>query len=554
MQKAIEIKNLTFAYKNNKAPTLKGINYTQSIGEFTGVMGRGGAGKTTFCLTLNGLIPNFKRGNLKGEIRIFGERIEGKRVSELSRKVGLVFQDFEAQLFSTTVELEVAFGPENFMCDGKELSERIEASLSSVNLTRFKGREPSTLSGGEKQRLAIASVLSIKPEILVMDEVTTDLDPKGKEEVLSVIESLRKKDITTLLVENEAENLIGADRIVVIDDGKVVLEGGKEVLQKVELLEKYGIRALQIPKLFNELGEDERPIEVEEAYELLRKKNYVVERKKELAEGFSSTKVLEVKDLRFVYQSGVEALRGITLTVGKGEFIAIIGPNGSGKTTFAKLLSGLLQPTSGEVRCFGEDIRSLSRAQVGRMIGYVFQNPDQQLFASTVEEEVAFGPRNFCIPKEEISASVNEALSLMKLEHARKDDPFSLAKGERQRIAIASILTLRPKVLILDEPTTGLDYGEQKRILGFIKWLSSTESLTCLIITHSMWVVAEYATRVILLHDGKVSLDGSPRFVFSQERALRDASIMPPSLIRLSNKFGVTMLSVDEFKSSLRKK
>jgi len=559
--KAIEVDTLSFTYKGGTEKALDKIKFEQEQGEMVVLMGHTGAGKSTFSRCLNRLIPHFHKGNYSGEIRILGNSISGKRVHDLVDQIGLVFQDFESQLFSTNVELEVAFGPENLCLSREEIKRRIDESLQLVRLSGFERREPASLSGGEKQRLAIASILAIKPKIVVMDEPTTDLDPQGKLEIFSVAKILKSEGYTILFIEHETEAILEADKIVIVDRGRVVTEGKPyEILKDVELLENHGIRPPQIAKLLKEIDEPTISFNLDEALKLFQRRDWKISDEKYTAllkkdeeqhTGYGK-KIIEVNDLEYTYPGNIKALDGITLDIQEGEFLAIIGQNGSGKTTLVKHFNGLLKPSKGEVRVAGEDTKRKPVSELGKIVGYVFQNPDHQIFADTVEEEVAFGPGNLGISKENISRFVEEALKDVDLEGYKKCDPFSLTKGERQRVAIASILAARPQVLILDEPTTGLDYRQQKSIMELLQNLNR-KGHTIITITHSLWVVAEYAKRVLVLHKGKIILDDSTRRVFSQEEKLADSFLRLPETIRLSNRMERTLLSVDEFKYCLER-
>jgi len=537
------------------------LDFEQEQGEMVVLMGHTGAGKSTFSRCLNGLIPHFHKGNYSGEIRILGNPIMDKRVHDLVDQIGLVFQDFESQLFSTNVELEVAFGPENLCLPREEISERIDDALQLVRLKGFQRREPASLSGGEKQRLAIASILAIRPKIVVMDEPTTDLDPQGKLEIFSVARLLRSEGYTILFIEHEAEAAMEADKIVIMDEGKVVREGKPcELLKDSQLLENHGIRPPQIAELLEEINEPTIPITMEETLKVFEQRDWKISdenymallKKDEQRQKGYGKKIIEVKDLEYVYPGNIKALDSISLEIREGEFLAIIGQNGSGKTTLAKHFNGLLKPSKGEVRIAGEDTKRKQVSELGKIVGYVFQNPDHQIFADTVEDEVAFGPRNLGIPRDKISLFVEDALKEVGLEGYERYDPFSLTKGERQRVAVASILAVRPRVVILDEPTTGLDYREQKSIMELLQNLNR-KGHTIIIITHSLWVVAEYAKRVLVLNKGKIMLDDRTRKVFSQEEKLDQSFLRLPEIIRLSNRMGRTLLSLDEFKHCLKR-
>ncbi len=561
--KSITIRNLSFYYRNSNDKALDSINLDVYSGEFVAVMGRSGAGKSTLCRCLNGIIPNFQKGDMVGDIQIFGEPIKEKKIFEIAQNVGLVFQDFESQLFSTNVELEVAFCPENLAVPREEIANRVKSALQIVGLTGFEKRQPYTLSGGEKQRLAIASVISGKPKILVLDEPTTDLDPKGRYDVLNTIRSLVNENMSVLIVEHEVEDIIDSDRVIILDKGRIVTSGKtRDIISDIQLLENHGIRPPQVAKLFKSaFNSTEIPITAESAYEIYKqkidtlisedmyKKRLVLDEQKK--KNYNDV-IISVKGLRYSYPESEEILNGIDLEIRQGEFVAIIGQNGSGKTTLAKHFNGLLKPTEGIVYCSGKDTRKMSISELGKTVGFVFQNPDHQIFASSVREELSFGPKNFNFSPQEISENISQALKAVHLEGYEDFDPFTLTKGERQRVAVASILACKPKVLILDEPTTGLDYLQQKSMMELLKSLNNNGH-TIIIITHSLWIVAEYAHRVIVMHKGNIAMDGNVREVFSHQSQLEDFGIKLPELIKFGNMIGKTFLSVEEFIDCMKK-
>ncbi|BDG61320.1 ABC transporter ATP-binding protein [Caldinitratiruptor microaerophilus] len=555
------LSGVTFTYRGGRKPALRDVNLTLNPGEFVVILGASGAGKSTLCYCLNGLIPHFLRGHLEGDVQVFGVSTRGRRVNQLAELVGLVFQDFEAQLFSTNVELEVAFGPENFGVSVEEIRRRVAEALATVGLTGLERREPATLSGGQKQRLAIASVLSIHPRLLVMDEPTTDLDPVGKEGVFAVARDLRARDDVTLVIaEHEVEEAAVADRVVVLEDGRVVADGPpSEVLTRPDWLEARGVQPLGAAQLLARLGE-EPALDVEEAVRRLRAAGWaidpeayrrLVEADARRAESYGEP-IIEVRDLEHRYANGLLALAGVNLTIRSGEFVAVVGQNGSGKTTLVKHMNGLLSPTAGEVRVAGVSTAGQSVLQLGRTVGYVFQNPDHQIFAETVFDEVAFGPRNHGVTGAELRQRVTEALEAVGLAGREQEDPFAMTKGERQRVAVASVLATRPRVIILDEPTTGLDYREQRRMMDLVRRLSEAGH-TILFVTHTMWVVAEYAHRTVVVRDGRIWMDGPTRQVMAREPELLEAHLRPPQLVRISNRLGGTLLSLDECLAVLRR-
>jgi cobalt transport protein ATP-binding subunit len=556
-ESAISIRNLAYRYRGQEKPALDGVDLEVAEGEFVVVMGPSGAGKSTLCTALNGLVPHFFRGRMEGEVEIRGRSTREGKVGEFAREVGLVFQDFEAQLFSTNVALEVAFGPENFSVERDEMRRRVEGVLGRVRLEGFEGRQPATLSGGQKQRLAIASVLAIEPRVLCLDEPTTDLDPVGKLGVFEIASELKERDdVTLIVVEHETEETLDADRIVILRDGRIVTDRpAREVLRDVELLQESRIMPLGVTRFFHEIGlwQGQLPLTPAEGLKEFRQRGLRIDAGKhrelvdedvEREKGYGEA-LIEVESLTHRYPNGVVALEGVDLAVRRGEFLAVLGQNGSGKTTLVKHFNGLLEPTEGTVRVEGKTTTEQGIRTLGQTVGYVFQNPDHQIFSDTVHDEVAFGPKIRGLEETEVDERVKEALAAVGLTGYEEEDPFGLTKGERQRVAVASVLAVRPDVLILDEPTTGLDYAEQRSMMDLVKRLNESGS-TIIVVTHTMWVVAEYAHRAAVVREGRVVLSGTVRAVFAAEEKLRDASLRPPHIVSMGNSLGHTVLSVDE--------
>ncbi|HJU11398.1 MAG TPA: ABC transporter ATP-binding protein, partial [Candidatus Binataceae bacterium] len=534
---AVEMRKVAFTYDGAVAPALRGIDLMLKAGEMVGIMGASGAGKSTLAKCLNRLVPAFERGQFSGVVRIHGRVLDGAQVSEIAPLVGMVFQDFEAQLFSTNVSLEVAFTMQQIGMPRDEIAARIEPALAAVGLSGFTHRDPTSLSGGEKQRLAIAAVLALRPSLIVLDEPTTDLDPEGKAEVFALIRELRAQGLTLIVIEHEADELRGCDRLLLLENGELVAEGSPALLMpRVELLENCGVHPPDLNRVLTILGIRAHAGNIDEAEALIRQtfpkirqftgktetmmgvvrtpevdgfvtpdsserriqrsdpatpEEDSVEKKRieSRDSGFarylritgsksemsrrgppsrevtslpevksSGTPIAEAEQLCYSYALGPRVLDAIDFRILPGEFVAIVGQNGSGKTTLAKHLVGLLTPTQGRVLLEGRDRKLLKAAETTRIAGYVFQNPDNQIFAATVEEEIAFGLRNFGLSADDVERRVAEVLQAVNLENFRQRDPFLLSKGERQRLAVASVLALRPQLLILDEPTTGLDY------------------------------------------------------------------------------------------------
>jgi len=556
MTNAVEIRNLSFKYEGALEPALKGINLTIREGELLGILGPTGAGKTTLCLCIAGLIPHTLNGEYIGDVTIFGLKMtENPLQVFVPKMISMVFQDPESQLFGLDVEEDITFALNYLGLPHKEIKDRLQWALNIVGLSGFEEKFPYYLSGGQKQRVAIAAALATKPKILILDEPTSELDPIGKSEVFSAINELRRTyKCTTIVVEHNVEELVKfSDRLIVMNKGQVVLEGTPDkIFQHVQELNRLGIKPPQVTELgyllknrgIHELSEYDIPLTIDEAYKRLLsifRKQGISPTKHNVKEPCldirSEEPIIQTKDLWYIYGQGTEretvALKGVNLDIYPGEFIAFIGQNGSGKTTLAKHFIGLLKPSKGSVIVNGKDTRKCRVSELATTVGYCFQNPDHQIFNRTVYDEVAYGPKNLGISKEEIRERVTEALRAVGLEGYDKLNPFFLGKGERQKVAVASVLAMRPKVLIVDEPTTGMDWKTSITMMNLIKELNQ-KGMTVIFITHNMEIVAEYAKRVVVLFDGKIELDGPTRWVFSKPHILLKTLIKPPQITQLS--------------------
>lgn len=554
-EEALTLEHVSFTYADTTVPALHDVSLQIRQGEMVVIMGASGAGKSTFVKCLNRVIPAFQHGQFVGEVWVCGKRLTVEKVGELAQTIGMVFQDFEAQLFSTTVRDEVVFGLEQLGVDPQDMPHRLTEALTQVGLSGFEARDPTTLSGGQKQRLAIAALLALRPRIMVFDEPTTDLDPEGRQEIFMLLEQMRSQGHTLVVVEHEVTAALAADRLILLARGEIVADGPpNEILAQVSLLERYGVKPHDCDRLFPALGAQEYPRDVTAASALcqqlfptvsaavLPKTNNNLTRQSPL---------LLIESLSHTYAEGTAAVRNVSLAIREGEFIALLGKNGSGKTTLAKHISGLLLPTQGRVLLHSQELTSLPLVQTAQEVSYVFQNPDHQLFAETVEAEVAFGPRNIGLSAVEVTARVDEALSAVGLQHVREHDPFLLGRGERQRLAVAALLALRPRVLILDEPTTGLDYREQRQMMELLERLH-VEGRTLIIITHVPWVAVEYAERALLMADGQLLWDGPMRELCAQPELCARAAFRPPDITFIGSHLGATPLSVDELLAWMR--
>ena len=554
----IRLENLSFRYRAGKEPALRDVTCHIRPGELVGLLGRSGAGRSTLAATLNGTIPHLVRGDLTGRIQIDGEDIRTKRPRDLADRIGFVFQDFEAQLFSTNVSLEVAFGPENLGVDRAEIARRVERCLGMVRLSHLSHKAPAALSGGQKQRLALASILALAPKILVLDEPTSDLDPAGRRELLDAIQSLRQTgDLTLLMIDPQTDEMDWADRLIVLDGGRIAMDGPPAALwDRADELDALGVKGFTLATLGRRLGLTERWPDALSAAEAIRRGGWqpvagAVERLRATDDARGAGEVLlEVENLIHRYPDGTEALGGVSCTVRRGEFVAILGQNGSGKTTLVKHLNGILAPTEGEIRLAGRSLRGQPPTVLSRQVGLVFQNPDHQIFAERVWDEVAFGPRLHGLSEADVRRRVEEALDAVGLADLGDMDPFILTKGSRQRVAVASTLATKPDVIILDEPTTGLDYRELQGMMALIQRLNAAGH-TIVIITHAMDIAAAHARRVVLMQGGRILRDGPTREVFADETCIGRTGLAPPPVVQVGNRLGVPALTLDELVSCL---
>lgn len=559
----LEVKDITFSYKNSKSNQLRNISFSVNEGELVAVLGKSGAGKSTLLLTLNGLIPLFINGSFCGNVLLEGKDISSGSIPESSKSIGIVFQDFESQLFSTSVDLEVAFGLENLGVDREKMKEAIPRYLEMTGLEGFQSRQPSSLSGGEKQRLAIAAALAMEPLVICLDEPTTDLDPEGKESVFAVMKQLKNnKKRIIVAVEHETDELINADRCIVIDNGEIVCEGsGEKILIKTEMLEKHGILPPQLAVIAKIAGSDKPFKDAGEAVRFINEKGYKIDEKavsaiKEEEEDFfrkiqNSEKEIEIENVIFSYEDGNDILKDISLEFRRGEITAIAGSNGSGKTTLVKHFNGLLKPKSGSIRLGRRDINEYSSLELVQRAGFVFQNPDCQIFSETVRDEAAFTPRLLGLDNEKIESRVKDSLDAVGLADYADYDPFVLTKGERQRIAVASVLAARSDIIILDEPTTGLDFNELKGMMNLLLTLNRNGH-TIIMVTHSMHIITNYAKRLIIMKNGKTFFDGKTADALTDEKLLSDNNMKMPAVAKISSMLDCRLKTLEEFEKVVK--
>mgnify|MGYP005846081175 CR=1 FL=1 len=557
MTPLLQLQNIHFAYRGNSHLVLHNVNLEIAAGEFVGIAGPTGAGKSTLVRCAMGIVPKFFKGPFKGEVKFRGQSIADQRVAELAGRIGVLFQDFEAQLFSTNARIECAFGMENLGVDRETMTRRIATVAKLVGVDRLLEREPQSLSGGQKQRLALASVLCLEPQVLLCDEPTTDLDPVGRQELFTALGRLFQSERSVVVVEHETERFVHADRVIILDHGQIVAEGRPDqVLADPDFCLRHGALAPQMFELAARLGLAQRPASIEDAQTLLQREGFLPSAwtpADESASGAGGSALVEVDDLHFAYPAGDVVLQGVDLTINRGDLVALLGQNGSGKTTLVKHLNALLAPDRGQVRFDRRPVTEIGVAKMGAKVGFVFQNPDHMLFNSSVFDEVAFSLRNMRLPEKLIVEKVEEALDAVGLSAPRQLDPFIMTKGERQKLAVACVLACDPEVLVLDEPTTGLDAAEQISMMQLLTRLNHT-GRTIIIVTHALDMAAAYARRVVVMNGGRIIADGPTRRIFHQTDLLACANLLAPPCIRLGALLGIPALTVEELAAGLRRR
>jgi energy-coupling factor transporter ATP-binding protein EcfA2 len=546
MEAIAVLDKVSYIYPNAKETVLKDISLTINKGEFLGIIGATGAGKTTLCLALTGIVPQFYGGRFFGKMAIAGLDSLEHPVSELARYVGIVFEDPEVQITATSVENEIAFALENLCVPREEILRRIPIVLKSVRLEGFEKKNPQELSGGQKQRLAIAAALALQPDLLILDEPTSQLDPIGSQEVFATVRELKENlGVSIVMVSHAAEEMAEfCDRIALLADGKLQAIGTPaEIYGQVELLRQNKLRPPEVAQAFHKIQQigiplDRIPVTLESGIkdlEILRSRSQLVS-----PPAFASSParldkppILSVKNLQHIYSDGTEALKNISLDIHEGEYVLIVGQNGAGKSTLVKHFLNLLQPTKGQVLVGDRDTSQLSVSELAQSIGYLAQNPDNQIFNTSVEKEVSFALPFLGYSPKAIEQATTDSLKAMQLWEHRHAHPLSLPKGERGRIVIAALLAMNPEIIILDEPTTGQDYQGASSILEVSRQLHQMGK-TVIVITHHLYLMPDYADRAIVMGKGTVLLDAPLRQAYHQVDLLESTYLTPPQSVVLS--------------------
>jgi energy-coupling factor transport system ATP-binding protein len=506
--------HLSFRYRSRDELALKDVSLTVRAGELLLIAGASGCGKTTLARCLNGLIPRSYKGELTGTLRIQGREVSALRLAQISQSVGTVLQDPERQILGTRVRAEVAFGLENLALPRAEIATRVDEALERLKIPHLRDRETFTLSGGEKQKVALAGVLAMRPAILLLDEPLASLDPASAQEALIMVRALADEGMTVLMVEHRVEDVIGIrpDRVLFMQAGEIRYLGPLAGLRQA-----VDYHEVKLPAgMVMEMARGSPP-----PADLQR-----------LPSGHAANApaLVRFEDVSFGYETDAPVLHGVNLSIGRGEVIAVLGPNGAGKTTLVKHAIGLLKPRSGRVLVQGRDTRDLSVAQIAGVLGYVFQSPSHMLFAASVREELAFGPTNLHHPPPVVAAEVAAAIEIVNLTGCEDSPPLAMSFGQQKRVSIAAILAMSAKILVLDEPTAGQDYRNYTRFMDAIVQLPGFEAI--LFITHDVDLALIYATRVLLVNHGTLVADGSPLEVLGDVERLRAQRLIPTSLLQ----------------------
>ena len=546
----ITVEKLRYRYPHTKELALDGVDFSVEKGEFIGIIGENGAGKSTLSQAIMGLVPQFYKGAYGGKIMVDGLEAGKTPVAQLCGHVGLVFQNPFNQLSGAkdNVYEEVAFGMQNLGVPAEEMKKRVEEALKLLDIWQCRDRNPFDLSGGQMQRVAIASVLVMRPDVMILDEPTSQLDPQGSDEVFQAVEKLTNSGITILMIEQKIEKMAAyCDRILLLHKGKQIAFDTPQKVFSLKNLEEYGILAPAFTRICKAeqvtLPDGTYPVTVEEAAGVLKAKHGSVGNAGNAEDGKSVEKVGNVEteqfcieNLDFSYLADVPVIKALNMKLDKRP-TAIIGQNGAGKTTLVKLLKGLLKPVSGSIYFHGEDISGKTVAMLAGNVGYVFQNPDDQIFKYNVMDEIRFGPLNIGMDPECAKKEAERALELTGLKGKEKENPYDLELYERKMTAIASVLAMDTDVLILDEPTIAQDWKGRQIIGGIIRSLAERGKLVIAIL-HDMDFVAENFERVIIMAHGQVLADGTAKEVFAQEEALQKARLQKPYVMQLCEALG----------------
>ena len=568
----IQIQELTFKYTGGKHNALENITLEIEKGDFVGIIGESGAGKTTLCNCINGLIPHHFTGDFYGSVKVDGDDTFDIDPGKLALKVGSVFQDIESQLTGYFVEDEILFGLENFGIPAAQIEERISSALETLGIEELRHREISTLSGGQKQKVVFAAILALEPQVLVLDEPTGELDPASSVQIFALLKKLNKeKGITIVIAEQKIMLLCEyVKKLIVLEKGTCVHYGEiRSTLTHQKEMEEAGINCPRVLTLTGKMekenllpadctGEGRICLNAQEAAEIVKKatvslsgltRQSIVERDPRVkpeddtihseddtihSKDDKKNTVLSFQNVSFSYNETAN-VKDLNVQIHKGDFTAIIGSNGAGKSTFSKLCNGLLKPSTGDVLVLGANTKKRKVSALAKHIGFLFQNPDRQICCQTVREEIAFSLRNNNVPEAEIKTRVENTIK--EFGFNPDVEPFNMSRGQRQRLCLACLIALNPEILILDEPTTGLDYRECMEVMGKICELNKNGT-TVIMVCHDMEVVLDFAKNIIVMNRGEIMGEGPARQVLGDDTLLNKARLLPPQIAQVAKLLG----------------
>ena len=550
----IKLDDVSFSYGHEAQNALDHVSLAIEKGEFVGVIGPSGAGKSTLAAVMSGAIPHHYTGQLFGATLVDDRDTCEITLTDISRVVGSVLQDIDAQMVAPIVEDEILFGLENFGIPHDQIEERISQTLTTVGISDLRHREIATLSGGQKQKVAIAAIIAMAPNVLVLDEPTAALDPASSTLVFDTLRQInREHGITVVVIEQKVALLSKyCSRVLVMADGKLAFDGEPhQVFAHASELRQMGVDSPRVARIANSLAEvgllpsDQAPcLNVSEAHQLISSLLADATSKDTPADvpetsphipavprGVNQEPVVELTDVTFAYPHGGASVSNLNMCVYPGELVGIIGQNGAGKTTLTKLLNGLLHPASGTVRMAGMNTADVPTSAIAAKCATLFQNPDRQLCRDTVLDEVAFGLELHGVGTDEARQRARVAAERFGLP--LDESPFSLSRGQRQMVALASVVVLDPQVVLLDEPTSGLDYRECMTVMETVSEMAE-RGCAVIMVCHDMEVVSDFAQRLVVMADGRILERGDANRIFADDALMRAAYVEPPQVVALS--------------------
>lgn len=549
MDKYISFNQFTFQYDAQAEATIKNISFDIAKGEKVLILGPSGSGKSTLAQCLNGIIPNINKGQAQGQVTIGGQDIFNQSIYDRSQLVSTVLQDPDGQFIGLTVAEDLAFSLENDCVNQGEMKDKVALWAERLNLSSLLGHRPQDLSGGQKQRVSLAGVLIDESPILLFDEPLANLDPKSGQETIALIDKIHKEvGATTIIIEHRLEDVLyrPVDRVLLVNDGKLLFNGSPDELLSTTLLLDNGIREPLYVTVLRQLGFNTKSAEQLSQLETFDLSGLSLpDRTRKVPSESQTTPILEVGKLKVGYGDNLPIIENMSFSLKKGERLAIVGKNGAGKSTLAKALCGFV-PSHGRLIYKGQDISQDSIAERSERIGFVLQNPNQMISQAMIFDEVALGLRLRGVDESEVEERVYEVLKTCGLYSFRKWPISALSFGQKKRVTIASILVLKPEIIILDEPTAGQDYQTYTDIMTFLDSLQQ-QGHTIVMITHDMQLMLEYSDRCLVVVDGAIIADDNPVAILNQHDLLEAANLRQTSLYTLGQKLSCDPVDVTEY-------